>query len=133
MAEAQLRKLRFLIEGMAANLNRKDTIECKHFFSGAAAYVNGRIFMTLTTAGLALKLPQDSRELLMGNGARPLRYFPKGPIKKDYVLVPRALVNDEARLAPRIRESIRFAQTFTKAISPRAGYGSAKATRGLPP
>jgi TfoX/Sxy family transcriptional regulator of competence genes len=89
--------------------------------------------MTLTTAGLALKLAQDYRELLIGNGARPLRYFPKGPIKKDYVLVPRALVNDEATLASRIRESIRFAQTFTKAISPRAGYGSAKATRGLPP
>jgi hypothetical protein len=46
--------------------------------------------MTLTTVGLALKLPKDSGELVIGNGARPLRYFPKGPIKKDYVLVPKA-------------------------------------------
>jgi TfoX/Sxy family transcriptional regulator of competence genes len=131
MAEAQLRKLRSLIERLGANLNRKDTIECKHFFSGAAAYVNGRIFMTLTTAGLALKLPQDSRELLIGNGARPLRYFPKGPIKKDYVVVPKALSNDEETLASRIGESIRFAQTFPKSTSPRAGSGPAK--RGPPP
>ena len=125
MAEAQLRKLRSLIERLAANLNRKDTIECKHFFSGAAAYANGRIFMTLTTIGLALKLPQDSRELLIGNGARPLRYFPKGPIKKDYVVVPKALANDEETLASWIRESIRFTQTFPKSTSQRSHSGPA--------
>ena len=130
MAEAQLRTLRSLLERLATNLDRKDTIECKHFFSGAAAYANGRIFMTLTTAGLALKLPQNSRELLIGNGARPLRYFPKGPIKKDYVVVPKALANDEETLASWIRESIRFAPTFPKSASPRAGSGPAK--RGLP-
>src|SRR5712692_9358146 len=106
MAEAQLRTLRSLLERLAANPDRKDTIECKHFFSGAAAYANGRIFMTLTTVGLALKLPQASREHLIGNGARPLRYFPKGPIKKDYVVVPKWLANDEGKLASRIRESI---------------------------
>jgi hypothetical protein len=60
-------------------MNPKDTIECKHFFSGAAAYANKRIFMTLTTVGLALKLPRDSRELLISNGARPLRYFFERP------------------------------------------------------
>ncbi len=125
MAEAQLRTLRSLLERLAANLDRKDTIECKHFFSGAAAYANGRIFMTLTSVGLALKLPQDSRELLIGNEASPLRYFPKGPIKKDYVVVPKALANDEETLASRIRESIRFAQTFPKATSPRAHGGPA--------
>jgi TfoX/Sxy family transcriptional regulator of competence genes len=125
MAEAQLRKLRSLIERLAANLNREDKIECKHFFSGAAAYANGRIFMTLTTIGLALKLPQDSRELLIGNGARPLRYFPKAPIKKDYVVVPKALANDEETLTSWIRESIRFTQTFPKSTSPRSHSGPA--------
>jgi TfoX/Sxy family transcriptional regulator of competence genes len=131
MAEAQLRTLRSLVERLAANLDRKDTIECKHFFSGAAAYSNGRIFMTLTTVGLALKLPKDSRELLIGKGAKPLRYFSKGPIKKDYVVVPKALTNDEETLASWIRESIRFAHTSPTATSPRAGNGPAK--RGLPP
>ncbi len=126
MAEAQLHTLRSLLERLAAKLDRRNTIECKHFFSGAAAYANGRIFMTLTTVGLALKLPQDSRELLIGNGASPLRYFPKGPIKKDYVVVPKALANDEETLSSRIRESIRFAQTFPKSTSPRAGSGPAK-------
>ena len=119
MAEPQLQTLRSLLERLGANLDRKDTLESKHFFSGAAAYANGRIFMTLTTVGLALKLPKDSRELLIGNGARPLRYFPKGPIKKDYVVVPKALANDEETLTSWIRKSIRFAQTFPKPTSRR--------------
>jgi TfoX/Sxy family transcriptional regulator of competence genes len=124
MAEAQLRTLRSLLGRVAANLDRKDTIECKHFFGGAAAYANGRIFMTLTTVGLALKLPKGSRELLIGYGGRPLRYFPKGPIKKDYLVVPKALANDEETLGPWIRESIRFTQTFPKATR-RAHRGAA--------
>jgi TfoX/Sxy family transcriptional regulator of competence genes len=131
MAEAQLRTLRSLLGRLVANLDRKDTIECKHFFSGAAAYAHGRIFMTLTTVGLALKLPKDSRELLIGKGAKPLRYFSKGPIKKDYVVVPKALANDEETLASWIRESIRFAQTFPKSTSPRPQSGPRN--RGLPP
>jgi TfoX/Sxy family transcriptional regulator of competence genes len=114
MAEAQLRSLRSLIERLARNLNRKDAIECRHFFGGAAAYANGRIFMTLTSRGLALKLSKDSRELLIGNGARPLRYFPKGPIKKEYVVVPSTLADDKEALAPWVRESMRFAQTLRK-------------------
>jgi len=117
MAEAELRTLRSLLERLAASLDHKDTIECKHFFSGAAAYANGRIFMTLTTVGLALKLPKDSRELLIGKGAKPLRYFPKGPLKKDYVVLPKALADDEETLASLVRESIRFAQTSPAATS----------------
>src|SRR5712692_10847147 len=110
MTQSHLDALRSLLERAKLDLDSRRAIECKHFFSGAAAYANGRIFMTLTSVGLALKLPQDSRELLIGNGASPLRYFPKGPIKKDYVVVPKALANNEETLASRIRESIRFAQ-----------------------
>jgi TfoX/Sxy family transcriptional regulator of competence genes len=77
MAETHLRNLLSLIELLALNLNPKDAIQCKHFFGGAAAYANGRIFMTLTSRGLALKLQRDSRELLIRAGARPLRYFSK--------------------------------------------------------
>ena len=125
MAEAELRTLRSLLERLAASLDHKDTIECKHFFSGAAAYANGRIFMMLTTVGLALKLPKDSRELLIGEGAKPLRYFPKGPLKKDYVVLPKALADDEETLASLVGESIRFAQTFPRGNLPRAPSGAA--------
>jgi len=114
MAETHLRNLLSLIERLAVTLNSKDAIQCKHFFGGAAAYANGRIFMTLTSRGLALKLPKDPRELLIRAGARPLRYFPNAPIKKDYVIVPRKLADDKEALARLVRESMRFAQTLLK-------------------
>ena len=88
MAVAHLIALRSAVEGVASALDPRINIECKHFFSGAAAHANGRIFMTLTSVGLALKLLQESREFLVAQGAQQLRYFPTGPIKQHYVVVP---------------------------------------------
>ena len=81
---------------------------CKHFFSGAAAYVDGRIFMTFTAAGLALKLPEDDRNALFEQGATPLRYFPNAPVKKDYVLLPAGFIQDDRGLNDWISRSIEF-------------------------
>jgi TfoX/Sxy family transcriptional regulator of competence genes len=116
MGESHLRALRSMLDRMALDLDADSAIECKHFFSGAAAYANGRIFMTLTPVGLALKLPEPSRARLIAGGGSPLRYFPNGPLKKDYVVVPETLVTDEGALAPWIEESIAFART-----PPRSG------------
>ena len=52
MAQPYLRELRSIVEG--ERLRSPGAISCKHFFSGAAAYVGGDIFMTLVPAGLAL-------------------------------------------------------------------------------
>lgn len=70
--------------------------------------------MTLTPVGLALKLPEDARVALMARGASALRYFPKGPIKKDYVIIPEDIANDAAALAPWIGQSIGFSQISPK-------------------
>jgi TfoX/Sxy family transcriptional regulator of competence genes len=110
MVESYLRSLSALLEAV----DPPDTIACKHFFGGAAAYAQGQIFMTLTPVGLALKLPEASRDRLIALGAQPLRYFPTGPIKKDYVVVPEILAHDRAALAPWIKESIGFAQSLAK-------------------
>ncbi len=99
-----------MLDGAALELDRDLAIACKHFFSGAAAYANGRIFMTLTPAGLALKLPERSRARLLASGGAQLRYFPDGPIKKDYVVVPEPLAKDASALTPWIEESIAFAR-----------------------
>jgi len=64
-------------------------VECKHFFSGAAAYTRGHIFASLSPKGLALKLPETRcRELLSEDFAEPLRYFDNSPVKRGYVLFP---------------------------------------------
>ena len=110
MAEPWLWELRSLLERAAPNLDPGVAIECKHFFSGAAAYADGKVFMSLTPAGLALKLPAEALLQLMEAGARPLRYFPKGPVKKEYVVLPEKLARDDNALAPWIEESIRYAR-----------------------
>jgi len=94
MAEKYLKEL---IEVMD-NVRFKDvSLECKHFFGGAAVYVNGKIRMSLTPVGFALKLPEESRKFLKKEkGAKPLRYFPKGSIKKEYVVFPKKKLNDKS-------------------------------------
>lgn len=114
MAEPWLSELRSILTRAAPNLDHGVAIECRHFFSGAAAYADGNVFMSLTPAGLALKLPAEARTLLMAAGAKPLRYFPKAPVKKDYVVLSEKLARDDDALTPWIEESIRYATAATK-------------------
>tara|TARA_B110000014_G_C20019809_1_gene529072 strand:+ start:802 stop:1002 length:201 start_codon:yes stop_codon:yes gene_type:complete len=60
-------------------------------------FAEGRICLPLTPVGLALKLPPETKERLLADSqAEPLRYFPNGPIKKDYALFPgEAVESDE--------------------------------------
>ena len=82
-------------------------VECKHFFSGAALYANGKIFASLTPVGLAIKLPERSRSaLLRERGGRPLRYFKGGPIKKEYVVLSRGTVSDREAVRDLLRAGI---------------------------
>jgi TfoX/Sxy family transcriptional regulator of competence genes len=114
MIGGHIKALESLLATATPGLDREVTIECKHFFGGAAAYANGRIFMTLTSVGVALKLPEESRAEVTDLGGMPLRYFPKGPIKKDYVIVPDRLARNADAFAPWIIKSVLFSQTFPK-------------------
>lgn len=57
MAKALLRALQAVVDRILADQRAAGAVECKHFFSGAAAYIDNHIFMTLTPAGLALSCP----------------------------------------------------------------------------
>ncbi len=106
MAEPYLRELQSIVGGMC--LEGAPAISCQHFFSGAAAYIDGHIFMTLTPVGLALKLPEDDRGTLFDQGAKPLQYFPAAPVKKDYAVLPTQLIDDDGVLSDWISRSIEF-------------------------
>jgi len=113
MAKLYLEKLSAMVEGVTSGAFKNVNIECKHFFSGAALYANNRICISLTPVGLALKLPEELKNsLLKTNEAKPLRYFPKGPIKKDYVVLSEALVAKDKVVNKRIRESIKYVLTL---------------------
>ena len=109
MAKDHLSDLRSLVSRLSERVDGINVVECKHFFGGAAAYVDGHIFMTLTSVGLALKLPEHDRAALMAIGAKPLRYFPKAPIKKEYVILPNRVVKDDGVMPPLVRKSMSFA------------------------
>lgn len=85
------------------------SFEYKHFFSGAALFANGKICMTLTPVGFALKLPEQLRESLIKEGAKKLRYFPRAPIKKDYVVLPKSLMNDQSTFNNIIEVCVNYA------------------------
>lgn len=87
MAKLYLEKLSSLITKLKIEDEISKPIETKHFFSGAALYINETICVSWSPVGLAFKLPEQEVDRLINNGkAIPLKYFPKGHIKKGYAL-----------------------------------------------
>lgn len=65
--------------------------------------------MTLTPAGLSIKLPGNIREkLIKGYEAKALRYFPNAPIKKEYALLSTELAKDMKKIRHYMKISIPY-------------------------
>ncbi|MEN8145661.1 MAG: TfoX/Sxy family protein [Gemmatimonadota bacterium] len=85
------------------------TLECKHFFSGAALYADGKVAASLTPAGFAIKLPEATRSRLLESGeVEPLRYFPGAPVKSEYVVLSEAMASRDSEVRELLDEGIRF-------------------------
>jgi TfoX/Sxy family transcriptional regulator of competence genes len=109
MAKIFLDRLIRMIDQATSGQIGDVTLSCKDFFSGAAVYANGRICASLTPVGFAIKLPKESRDsLLRHRGAKPLRYFANGPVKKEYVVLPKALLADPSRLRGWLEISVAY-------------------------
>src|SRR6266851_4127022 len=65
MAKQYLDKLSTLIAKTTSETFQAVSLECKHFFGGAAVYENGKICISLTHVGFAIKFPQTSGNQLM--------------------------------------------------------------------
>ncbi len=116
MAKEYLDKLSAFIDKTMADCLDGVQLECRHFFSGAALYADDRICISLTPVGLALKLPEETRNRLLTNKiVVPLKYFPNGPIKKDYVLFPDGIRNTgNEDLDKYVKESVEYVLTLPK-------------------
>ena len=109
MAKKYLERLSTLIKMAVPNQFKSIKLECKHFFSGAALYANGKICATLTPKGFAIKLPEKNMEKLLKEGkVKKLRYFPKAPIKKDYAILSKECTDDLKILRYYIKMSIKL-------------------------
>lgn len=60
MAEPYLAELKKIVDRLCCHHDEMNAVFCKHFFGGAAEYVDDHIFMSLSPVGLALKLPEES-------------------------------------------------------------------------
>ena len=110
MAEPYFKRLAIMLPKARPKMSRGVRLQCRHFFSGAALYANGTICASLTPVGFAVKLSEQSRAaLLRERRGRPLRYFKKGPIKKQYVVLSRATAADPPGIRAFLRESIGYA------------------------
>ena len=86
MAQPYLDQLQELVVSLQPD---NSDLVCKHFFSGAALYVENKLCASLTPKGLAFKLPKSHCDQLIEKGkAVPLRYFDNSPIKQSYILLP---------------------------------------------
>lgn len=84
----------------------------KAMFGGISGYADGRIFLSLSDVGLALKLGEaDRAALLKVKGAKPLQYEPSMPPSKTYVVVPDTMLSDRKALNGWISRSCAFVKS----------------------
>ena len=90
--------LKTLLIRARPRLTETHDLEFKNCFGAVAGYVHGEIFISSGWFGIALKLPPKMvAQLLDLSGAKLLKYFPKGRIKKEYVVIPDKLIEDSYR------------------------------------
>ncbi|MCZ6730491.1 MAG: hypothetical protein O7C61_12360 [SAR324 cluster bacterium] len=90
-------------------LSRTHGLKFKAVFGAVAGYVHHHIFISCGNFGLALKLPPGRcTALLAEQGCKPLRYFPNGHIKKNYVVLPGRITGNAVRFKALVNESIAY-------------------------
>ena len=115
MNAQHLERLTRALEDALPDLSRSGELQFKPLFGAVAGYVDGRIFISGGNFGLALKLPsRRCAALLAEQGCEPLRYFPKGHVKKNYVVLPERITGEKTRLRALVNESIRYVTESTR-------------------
>lgn len=109
MAEPYFEQLAELMRQFESTGSSDESLETRHFFSGAALYADQNICGVLGPDGLALKLPEHNRQkLIKETKGAPFRFFLNGPIKRQYLLLSISTLQDEQTLQELIRLSISF-------------------------
>ncbi|MBT7757850.1 MAG: hypothetical protein HN732_11020, partial [Rhodospirillaceae bacterium] len=84
-------------------------ISYKSVFAAVGAYANGKIFMSCGKFGVALKLPDDTCAALIAAGTgKPLKYFEKGHVKRNYAVLPDSTLQDKAPTRDLVRQSAAY-------------------------
>ena len=115
MNNKYLNKVTKLLEQVNPKLSTIHQIEFKNVFGAVGGYINARIFISCGKFGVALKLPLKTiEELLKEKNAKHLKYFPKGHIKKEYVVLSKKILEDKNGFRKLLNKSIKYANHLIK-------------------
>ena len=102
-------KIAKLLEQARPRLAPTHRLTYKNVFGAVGGYVNGRIFISCGKFGIAPRLPSEILEnLFQEKGVKHLKYFPKGHIKKEYVVLPNRILQDKNRVRKILNESVKY-------------------------
>jgi TfoX-like protein len=104
-----LDRITTLVSLARPKLSQTHDLEYKNCFGAVAGCIEGQIFISCGKFGVALKLPPKTiAKLSKESDVKPLKYFPKGHVKKDYAVLPRRILEDKSQFKKLIERSIRF-------------------------
>ena len=109
MKDKYLDKITGLLRNVRPGIVAQYELEFKNVFGAVGGYVYGKIFISCGKFGIALKLPP---EMLKEKGAKPLKYFHNGHIKKEYVVLPKQIIEDKKQFRKLIKISIDYVKSF---------------------
>ncbi len=101
-------QLQNILDQSYPQLAGRHTLTFKNSFGAVAGYVDGRIFCSCGAFGFALKLPEANRDEVFKAGGKPLKYFAKGHIKKEYAVIPQPLIADKKSMRALIKKSVKY-------------------------
>ena len=107
MKDKYLNRLTVLLKQVRPRLASTHRLAFKNVFGAVGGYVNGHIFISCGTFGIALKLPSETLETLFREkGVKHLKYFHNGHVKKEYAVLPKRILNNKRQLKKLLDKSI---------------------------
>jgi TfoX/Sxy family transcriptional regulator of competence genes len=101
--------------------------EPKKMFGYSCIFAKGHMFAGLHEAGMVLRLPDEQRtEFLRLKGAGQFEPMP-GRVMREYVVVPRVLLNAPDQLRPWVEKSLAFVLSLP--AKPKRGPGGGRGSK----
>lgn len=84
-------------------------VRTRPMFGNVAAFVNGNMFMGLYGSDVFVRLPDEDRAALTGEGGTPLEPMPGRPMR-EYVVLPPAWRDHPERIRDWVARSLEWAE-----------------------
>lgn len=111
MTNNHLDEVTKLLKQTRPKLAAQHRLEFKNVFGATGGYVNGHIFVSCGKFGIALKLPKEIiDELFKEKSAKPLKYFTKGHVKKEYAILSKRILGSKRQLKKLVDQSIQYVE-----------------------